>query len=427
MKRSLSSSVKIVVIPVFLALALMAGEAVSTVQNANLQANEIATHELSEPDDDFDASDKTWWERNVNTSLDVSKLEIMSYDNPDETSEDNIIGKMYVLNRNETDFTGKNITKVSEDNELQLIIQDTKDVIFRNSRLESALYVRSNGRLHGEGNVIVDNCVFPDYNVLGVCIGGMSMRVTNSYFTSQTDAINVDGGLTKPSLIAYNWMDGSGYPPCVEEGEEDDHNDGIQLWREGYVDIYRNRIGGFANACIIIHSCVPPRDEGEGGTAPISHINIKENFFERKHKAPTYYYLYVCELKPIASYDVTEERHEYFERPRYITITDNWFEDKDKHPLFSGAKPVDRAMFVRTEEERDEGVRRQEEDPSVLDFRRDLGYAETAVDARTWIVWNNNRWVADKSEVDPSEDYAPGGMKGWYDLSREREEYPETS
>ena len=343
--------------------------------------------------DNFDARDKSWWEKNVGVELDENTvITEVKYE------------KDLVINQSGYEFLNKDIIKTNIDEELLFYVNGAQDVFFKNSYLESAIYVYSNNRT--TGNVILENCTFKKGSIIGVCVGGMSVTATNNYFTSFNDAINVDGGLSGKSTIAYNWLDGPGY----RVGEN--HNDGVQFWREGYTDIYRNRIGGYSNSCVTIHSCAPPRY----GTEPISYINIKENYFE--NNGLTWYYLYVCESAPDATV-------EYLTRPRYITITDNWFEDKAKFPLFSGERAKDRAMFVRTEEERMEGIERQEIDPSVLDYRKSFGYAKTAVDARTWIVWNNNRWVEDGSEVDPSQDGWAGGMKGWYDLTLERQEYPD--
>jgi len=349
---------------------------------------------LSDGIESFDASDKSWWEGHVNSERNAKRDEIV-YD------RDVFIGKDgYEL----ADANVKKSESVPQNKDVRIYVDSARDVLLKDLSLDVAVLTFSNGRT--QGNVILQNSAFNPGAVQGSCFDGIAVDATYNYITSNCDGLTPNGGDTQGSYIAYNWIQGPG------RKIGDNHGDGIQFWREGNAVIYRNRIGGYNTSCIMIKSDLPSRY----GSGPIKNITIKENYFE--NKGLEYYYIYVCENAPGTTVD-------YLTRPQYITITDNWFEDSSKHPIYSGLTVDDRAVFVRTEEERDEGVLRQERDPSVLEYRASLGYARSAVDARTWIVWDNNRWVKDGSEAVPTDDgWRFGGMSGWYDLSEERVKFP---
>lgn len=342
----------------------------------------------AEIEDTFDLLDDEWWINHVGY---VSKKIL----NPDDPS-DLLTGKLVMTEENQT-FSNRYIrSSTAGPNGSTVVTVKGTNAFILNCILESACRVYTPPEVDSTGHLTIENCTFLDGKMTRNAISGMSATIRYNYITANNDGIELDGGLTRSSLIEYNWIKGPGYRVG------DNHMDGIQLNNEGNCVIRYNKIGGFENACIMIGSSVKPR----AGDLPTSNVQITGNYFYNDGLA--YYYLYVREGDNSAPYKI---------RPRYITITDNLFAytpENMKRPISTGPNPKMRAMFVRTEAEREEGVRRQEKYPEVLAYRVSLGHAESAADARTWIVWNNNRWTDDnRTEVPPE-----GGT--WYDLEAER-------
>lgn len=342
-------------------------------------------------DANFDLLDDSWWRANMGCDLEKTSLRRMT--NVDVYKKDIYIGTNNYLLENTVTVRSQ---EASPDN---YIIFDNVRAYVRNSRLESACRIYSGGK--DTGIAIVENCTFVGDKIEEACIVGMATIARYNIISSQNDGISLDGGLTESSLIEYNWFLGPG------KQIKNNHMDGIQIHREGNAVIRYNRFNGYTNSCILLHSAVKPRF----GDDPISNVLIDHNLFEVNGLA--WYYLYVCEYER----DVQEES---LKRPRMITITNNIFEeDKNNRvmPIYTGLTKADTAMFVKTEEEREEGISNQKEHPEVLDFRKGLGYADSAVDARSWIVWNGNTWKNSGEVVEPGD--GKGGPGGWYHLKGE--------
>ena len=286
---------------------------------------------------------------------------------------------------------------------------DNADVTIRDSLMEGTVRVldktTTGPRQHG--SVTLERVTFVAEKIPVAAAFGMGITARFCLFSSFNDGVYPIGGLSQPSLYEYNWFKGPGYTIASN------HMDGIQIWHEGNTVVRNNRISGFTNSCIFIKSDQKPRF----GDEPIKNILIDGNYFQAE--GLYYYYLFIIpgNINAVNNYQT---------RPQYVTVTNNWFETKKKLPICSNT--TEAAVFVRTEEERDEGVARQEKFPEVLALRQQLGYGKSAVDARTWIVWDNNRYVEDGSEVRPDADPVfranLGVNKGWYDLDVERDRYP---
>lgn len=236
-----------------------------------------------------------------------------------------------------------------------------------------------------------------------------SIDISYSRINSLLDGVVGRNGTSEmPVNIYRNWIRGPGKIIGTR------HMDGIQVIVRGYTNIQENRIEGWDNSGVFIKGGgIAPID---GSTDPIQHVNIKGNFFG--NSGLSYFYIF-CRIG-----DAGINQSTYGARPRYVTITGNFFEShmhetipgRRLDPILSGDNATNPslrpAMFVHTESERYEGIMRQDYNPDVLSYRQSVGYDITAVDARTWIVWNNNIWLDDNTEAIPP--------LGWYDISKER-------
>ena len=289
------------------------------------------------------------------------------------------------------------------------IIMDDSDVTIRDSLIEGTIrvYDKTSTGVRNHGSVILEKVTFNGEKIPDTATMGMGFTARFCLIQSFNDGAHPTGGLSQPSLFEYNWFKGPGYTIAAN------HMDGIQIWHEGNTVVRNNKFSGYTNSCMLIKSDEKPRF----GDEPICNVLVDGNYFMAE--GLNYYYLFI-------SPNNINAVNYYQTRPQYVTVTNNWFESKKKFPVCSNT--TEAAMFVRTEEERDEGVTRQELFPEVLALRQQLGYGKSAVDARTWIVWDNNRYVEDGSEVRPDADPAyrnnKGVNKGWYDLVSEREKYP---
>lgn len=100
-------------------------------------------------------------------------------------------------------------------------------------------------------------------------------------------------------------------------------------------------------------------------------------------------------------------------RPWYVTIRGNRFEGRDVLTADRVARArlchtmtadtgEDYAVFVRTEEERDDLVAAQLEDPALIAERVASGIPWYSADARTFVVWSeDNTWVEDGEVATP--------------------------
>ena len=332
---------------------------------------------------DFDPLDDAYWQ--TKTGHDANRID--SEKNFDTNVS--IESENYVL---ENSTIGKN----SSNDKAFVFINNISGTIFKNCLINAAVQITSK---KGNSDTLIENCTFEKNQGIDPAILGQSITARYNRISSLNDGIALYDISEKENIIEYNWF---GAPADTESPAG---MNAIHIWKGGNALIRRNKIGGYKNSSIMIKPNATKDIKG----SPIENITITENYF--KADVLQYYYLFVCEGKRNAT-------EEYQTRPRFITITDNWFESKLKLPIFTGENKNERAIFVRTEEERSEGILRQETNPEILTYRINLGYPESSADARTWIVWNNNKWAEDGSEVSPFD--GKGGKEGWYNLSEER-------
>jgi hypothetical protein len=199
------------------------------------------------------------------------------------------------------------------------------------------------------------------------------------------------------------------------------HSDAIQFWQDGFCRIFRNRIEGFANAGIIIKSDKYPSRDANGvfisndpppgipadptTLSPIEQIVIEENWFRKVGFMDGYQI-------QVRSGDASSNA--WKQRPRYITIRNNWFDRTYANNMNGGTNVGDEATYVRTEAIRDAAVAAQIATPSLLTTREQsvasggAGLRPGSGDARCWIVFHDNRYDDTGEEVPP-----PLGV-GWY-------------
>lgn len=351
----------------------------------------------------FDPLDDEWWIEN--TGCDENAL------NP---ANDRVGSVTYDVDTAFQNGTSRRSQEAIDEGCSENVRVANATLSFDNCKLNTSVTSNYVQATYTTSKAFIDHCTFDSNSNIDTAISGMGLTIRNNYITSNTDGIVPRKGFTLPSVIEYNRIDGPGRVPG-------NHMDGIQFVSEGNGIIRRNKIGGYTNACIIIKSDVQPQTTED----PITNVLIEENYFTLTSSSGAAgihdYYLMVLRN--------TDEQNTWNMRPRYITIRNNWFESNSKyailtHPSRGGfiiANLAQRAMFVRTEEERNQGVINQTVYPAVLQRRIATGYHESAVDARSWIVWNGNRYADSGLEVEPTfhrPDLTPG-MTTWYDISAE--------
>lgn len=258
----------------------------------------------------------------------------------------------------------------------RILVDGARDAVVRSSRIGGrGLRVYEDDR--GHGRAVAE---YNDFDVDGNAVTGQAFDVRHNHITATNDGLTPSGGATGTrTTIAYNKIEG----PSTRIGDR--HHDGVQLWQGGNATIRCNWIDGWDTSAIILKS---DRELAEGD-GPIRDVVVEGNYLANSLGN---YVLYV--------------RDGGKGRPEFVTVRDNVF-----GPVGQGAKvstgtgPGDQATFVRTEEDRREGIARQEADPGILAHREDdHGMTGGAARAETWIVWNGNVDLATGEELVP-----PGG------------------
>lgn len=222
--------------------------------------------------------------------------------------------------------------------------------------------------------------------------GGFTRDMTNVRINGgQGDAAigNPPGTGVSPGPFHWNrvYLTLAGY---LDE-DSTSHSDAFQAW--SYVagnNVIERSCFGVAqpgpypttrrpNSLVIIKS-----DIQAGSTSnPISNITIRDSLFDLTNGNGYNFTIYVrdantADTMPSATYN---------RMPRFISFINVWF--KGGNPTVStSSSNTWRAIFVRTEAERQAGIDRQNADPNQISQRMAVRSLTTdTADARTWIVW----------------------------------------